>query len=101
MNIKGKDSGDAEKAARTYALKHGYPYLSPYNDYDVIAGQGTIAAEVTQQTTGIMRFYCVGGGGLISGIGGYLKQINPGVQIIACSPENSAAMHYSLEAGTS
>ena len=100
VNIKGKDSGDAEKAARTYALKHGYPYLSPYNDYDVIAGQGTIAAEVTQQTTGIDAvFIAVGGGGLISGIGGYLKQINPGVQIIACSPENSAAMHYSLEAG--
>jgi threonine dehydratase len=100
VDIKSKDAGNAEKAARAYALKHGYPYLSPYNDYDVIAGQGTIAAEVTQQATGIDAvFIAVGGGGLISGIGGYLKQMNPGVQIIACSPENSAAMHYSLEAG--
>ena len=101
VDIKSKDAGNAEKAARAYALKHGYPYLSPYNDYDVIAGQGTIAAEVTQQATGIDAvFIAVGGGGLISGIGGYLKQMNPGVQIIACSPENSAAMHYSLEADT-
>jgi len=101
VQIGGKDSGDTEQAARAYALKHGYPYVSPYNDYDVIAGQGTIAAEVSQQVSGIDAvFIAVGGGGLISGIGGYLKQMHPSVQIIACSPENSAAMHYSLEAGT-
>jgi len=101
VHIEGKDSGDAEQAARAYALKHGYPYVSPYNDYDVIAGQGTIAAEVSQQVSGIDAvFIAVGGGGLISGIGGYLKQMHPSVQIVACSPENSAAMHYSLEAGT-
>ena len=101
VHIEGKDTGDTEQAARAYALKHGYPYLSPYNDYDVIAGQGTIAAEVSQQVSGIDAvFIAVGGGGLISGIGGYLKQMHPGVQIVACSPENSAAMHYSLEAGT-
>ena len=101
VHIEGKDTGDTEQAARAYALKHGYPYLSPYNDYDVIAGQGTIAAEVSQQVSGIDAvFIAVGGGGLISGIGGYLKQMHPSVQIIACSPENSAAMHYSLEAGT-
>ena len=101
VHIEGKDTGDSEQAARAYALKHGYPYLSPYNDYDVIAGQGTIAAEVSQQVSGIDAvFIAVGGGGLISGIGGYLKQVHPSVQIIACSPENSAAMHYSLEAGT-
>ena len=101
VHIEGKDTGDTEQAARAYALKHGYPYLSPYNDYDVIAGQGTIAAEVSQQVSGIDAvFIAVGGGGLISGIGGYLKQVHPSVQIIACSPENSAAMHYSLEAGT-
>ena len=101
VQIEGKDSGDTEQAARAYALKHGYPYVSPYNDYDVIAGQGTIAAEVSQQVSGIDAvFIAVGGGGLISGIGGYLKQMHPSVQIIACSPENSAAMHYSLEAGT-
>jgi len=101
VHIEGKDTGDTEQAARAYALKHGYPYLSPYNDYDVIAGQGTIAAEVSQQVSGIDAvFIAVGGGGLISGIGGYLKQMHPSVQIVACSPENSAAMHYSLEAGT-
>ena len=101
VQIGGKDSGDTEQAARAYALKHGYPYVSPYNDYDVIAGQGTIAAEVSQQVSGIDAvFIAVGGGGLISGIGGYLKQMHPSVQIVACSPENSAAMHYSLEAGT-
>ena len=101
VHIEGKDTGDTEQAARAYALKHGYPYLSPYNDYDVIAGQGTIAAEVSQQVSGIDAvFIAVGGGGLISGTGGYLKQMHPSVQIIACSPENSAAMHYSLEAGT-
>ena len=98
--IKGKTSGDAETEGRIYAEKNHLPFLSPYNDYDVIVGQGTVAAEAYHQMQAIDAvLVCVGGGGLISGIGGYLKQKNSNTKVIACSPSHSAAMHYALEAG--
>ena len=100
VRIDGNDTGKAERAARAFANEHDYPYLSPYNDHDIIAGQGTAGAEIVEQISSVDAvFIAVGGGGLISGIGAYLKLINPNTQVIACSPEHSAAMHYSLEAG--
>lgn len=100
FKIEGETSGDAETAGRLYAEKHNLPFLSPYNDYDVIVGQGTTAAEAYKQMKSIdVVLVCVGGGGLISGIGGYLKQKNPNTKVIACSPSHSAAMHYALQAG--
>ena len=100
MKISGHDSGDAEVAAKDFAEANNYPYLSPYNDVDVIIGQGTAAAEVCQEIDRLDAvFIAVGGGGLISGIGGYLKQKIPAIQVVACSPENSAAMHHALGVG--
>jgi len=96
----GNDSGDAEVAAREYAEKHKLLYLSPYNDEDVIVGQGTIGHEILMEQGGMDAvFIAVGGGGLISGVGTYLKEVNQECEIIACSPENSAAMHHALEIG--
>lgn len=99
-----KRSGDncleAEVAARRYAEASGLTYISPYNDTEVIAGQGTIAAELVRQAQNIDAiFVALGGGGLISGVGGYLKAVATGVDVIACSPENSPVMHQFIRAG--
>ena len=91
---------DAETAARQYAEENQLPYLSPYNDLDVITGQATTAAEAFEENKNFDAvFIAMGGGGLISGMGGYLKQKISDINVIACSPENSAAMHHAIEAG--
>ena len=75
-------------------------YISPYNDPQVIGGQGTIAVELAKQLDQIDTvFVALGGGGLISGIAGYLKSIQPDVRIIGCSPANSQVMIESVKAG--
>jgi threonine dehydratase len=89
----------AETAARVHADEFGLPYLSPYNDPRVVAGQGTIGVELASdlQRTDVL-FASLGGGGLIAGAGGYLKRTR-GTHVVACSPVNSPVMHESLRAG--
>lgn len=94
------DSGITEIFARRYAEEHGQVYISPYNDPVVVAGQGTIGAELARQLDGIdALFVSLGGGGLISGVAGYLKSLSRRLEVVACSPENSAVMHHSVQAG--
>ncbi len=94
------DSGITEVHARQYAADHGMVYISPYNDPVIVAGQGTIGAELARQLDTIdALFVAMGGGGLIAGIGGFLKEIGRHVEVVACSPENSAVMHHSVAAG--
>lgn len=89
----------AETTARAHANETGLPYLSPYNDPRVVAGQGTIGVELASDLDRIdVLFASMGGGGLISGAGGYLKGAR-GTRVVACSPVNSAVMHESLLAG--
>ena len=89
----------AETTARTHADETGLPYLSPYNDPRVVAGQGTIGVELASDLDRVdVLFASMGGGGLISGAGGYLKGAR-GTRVVACSPVNSAVMHESLRAG--
>ncbi len=96
----GNDSVVSETYARQLAQERGLPYISPYNDPAIVAGQGTIGLELARQVTPIDAvFVTVGGGGLISGIAGYLKAVYPGVQIIGCLPENSPVMAESVRAG--
>ncbi len=91
---------EAEKAARIAAEQQGKTYVSPYADLDIIAGQGTVGLELAEQCPDLAAVYvCVGGGGLISGIGSYLKAHRPDVEIIACWPENAPAMHLCLQRG--
>ena len=98
--VHGKDCMDGELKAREVAEKTGGIYLSPYNDSDVVAGQGTISKEIESQCDGLDAvIVSVGGGGLISGVGGYLKSIWPDIEVIAASPENHAVMIKSLEVG--
>lgn len=96
----GVDSAQAEVYARGEAGRLGIPYVSPYNDLEVIAGQGTIALELARQTTPVEAVYiALGGGGLLAGVAAALKETWPGVRIIGCSPENSAVMIHSIRAG--
>ena len=96
----GQDCADTEAHAREYAAQNHMTFVSPYNDPQVIAGQGTIAVELARQLNPIGAvFASLGGGGLISGIAGYLKSVHPSVQIIGCSPENSQVMIESVKAG--
>jgi threonine dehydratase len=74
--------------------------VSPYNDLEVIAGQGTIAVELARQVQDLDAvFVAVGGGGLIGGIGAYLKSVSPKTEIVGCWPENSPVLYQCLEAG--
>ena len=96
----GDDTADTEAHARKFAAQKGLAYIPPYNDVQVIGGQGTIAVELVNQLNKIDTvFVALGGGGLISGIAGYLKSIHPGVDIIGCSPQNSQVMIRSVGAG--
>jgi threonine dehydratase len=96
----GDDPIEAENFARKYADENKLVYVSPYNDPKTIGGQGTIGIELEKQLDKIDAvFISVGGGGLISGIGGYLKSVNPEIKIIGCSPTNSKVMIESIELG--
>lgn len=94
------DSLDAELAGKSYAEEHHLPWVSPYNDPDVIAGQGTIGLELTEQLETIDRIYVtVGGGGLISGIASWVKTTWPQTEIVGCQPIHSPEMYLSIKAG--
>lgn len=96
----GTDGLDTETHAREYALQNGMAYLSPYNDVDVIAGQGTCGVEIARQLPDVDAvFIAVGGGGLISGVGTFLKSVNPSMSVVACQPAASPVMTKSVEAG--
>ncbi len=96
----GTDGLDTEIHAREYAAGNGMCYLPPYNDKDVIAGQGTCGVEISKQLSKIDAiFIAVGGGGLISGVGSFLKSVNPSTSLVACQPAASAVMTESVKAG--
>lgn len=96
----GTDSGETESFARRHAIETGAVFVSPYNDPQVIGGQGTIGIELLRQIPDLdAAFVSVGGGGLIGGIAAILKARRPRVRIIGCSPENSQVMIKSVAAG--
>lgn len=96
----GQDSLTTELEAKRYAEENGLIYVSPYNDEDIIAGQGTIAFEIIEDLEKIDKVYgCIGGGGLMSGCSSYFKKISPNTEVIGCLPENSAEMYLSVQKG--
>jgi len=100
LKFHGDDCVKAEMFARKTAESDNLTFISPYNDPKIVGGQGTIAVELTRQLHKIDTVLVpVGGGGLISGIAGYLKSLNEKVEIIGCQPENSAVMYESIKAG--
>ena len=96
----GSDCVESEAAARENARRHGSIYLSPYNDEDVIAGQGTLGLELLEQRPTLRGVVTsLGGGGLISGVGGFLKEAVGDLLVLAASPRESCVMHESLREG--
>lgn len=96
--------GENFRETKNHALKQAehskMTYIPPYNDLQIIGGQGTIGIELERQLKNIDAvFVSVGGGGLISGIGGYLKETMPNIKIIGCLPENAPVMAECIKAG--
>jgi threonine dehydratase len=92
---------EAYAHACSIAAAEGRVFIHPYDDPDVIAGQGTIAAEILRQHAGTIDaiFVPVGGGGLIGGIAAYVKPLFPEVRIIGVEPEDSNCLYAALAAG--
>jgi threonine dehydratase len=89
-----------ELEARRQAGLLGKTYVAPYNDVDTMAGQGTIGVELSEQASDLDAvFVCVGGGGLIGGVGTALKKLSPGTRVVGVWPEASRVMLDSLIAG--
>ena len=91
---------DACEKARQMAEEKGYTFVHPFDDEDVITGQGTISMEIIQELPTVDYIFApVGGGGLISGVATLAKMLNPKIQVIGVEPIEAASMSASLEAG--
>ena len=100
VRFAGEESGATESFARSYAAEHHMTYVSPYNDELVVAGQGTIGCELLRQLPKLDAVVAsIGGGGLMSGIAGYVKSLKPRVVAIGASARHSNAMAASVRAG--
>ena len=99
--LHGDDYDTALERALELARERSLIFVHPFDDPDVIAGQGTIGVELLRQTGGHLDaiFVPVGGGGLISGIAVYVKYLYPNIRIIGVEPEDAASMYESLKAG--
>ena len=97
----GDSYSDANTHSDTMAAETGLTFIHPFDDPLVIAGQGTIGAEILShsQDGPSVVFVPVGGGGLIAGIAGYLRQLRPDVKVIGVEPFEADAMYQSLAAG--
>src|SRR5205807_7365955 len=86
--LHGDSYDEAYRHAMRLKRKRGLTFVHPYNDPEVIAGQGTIGMEILRQHPKPVDaiFVPVGGGGLISGIASYVKKINPGIRIVGVEP---------------
>ena len=99
--LHGDDYDSAFERALVLGRERMLAFVHPFDDADVIAGQGTIGVEIARQTGGELDavFVPVGGGGLIGGIAVYMKYLFPRVRIVGVEPEDANAMHESLRVG--
>ncbi len=99
--LHGESYSEAYAHAVVLGKKRGFTFIHPYDDPDVIAGQGTIAMEILRQCREPIHalFVAIGGGGLIAGISAYVKRLRPEIKIIGVQPIDSDAMAQSLKAG--
>jgi len=99
--LHGDSYSDAYAHALSLQKRSHATFVHPYDDPDVIAGQGTIGMEILRQWQAPLDaiFVAIGGGGLISGIASYVKRVRPGIRIIGVQPVDSDAMARSLAAG--
>ncbi len=98
--LEGGTFDEARTAAEALAAKTGSRLIHPFDDLDVIAGQGTMALEILEQTPEVEAILVpIGGGGLIAGVATVLRALKPQVQIIGVEPENAAGFTAALRAG--
>src|SRR5438552_1684842 len=97
----GDSYDEAYRHAKALERRRKLTFVHPYDDPDVIAGQGTIGMEILRQHPAPIHaiFVAVGGGGLIGGIGAYVKRLRPEVRVVGVQPVDSDAMSRSLQAG--
>lgn len=99
--LKGDAFAAAAEHAEELVKEHGYTYIPPFDDIDVVAGQGTVAMEILRQHSGPIDavFVPVGGGGLIAGMAAYIKYLRPNIKVIGVESEDSACLKAALKAG--
>jgi threonine dehydratase len=99
--LHGNAYDDAFEHAQSLVEKEGLTFISPYDDPDVIAGQGTVAAEILHHHPEQMHaiFVPVGGGGLIAGVSVYVKTLYPHIKVIGVEPDDAPTMYSALKAG--
>ncbi len=98
--LHGDSFDDAYAHSLTLQKKHGYVYIHPFNDREVLLGQGTTALEIIDALKDVDAILVpIGGGGFASGVALATKLVNPGVKVIGVEPENAACMKAALDAG--
>ena len=98
--LQGKSFDEANNFALNLAKEQGLSYIHPFDDKDVIVGQGTVAKELLQQVRDLdVVFVPVGGGGLLAGMAVYIKQLKPEIKVVGVEPEGAACLKKALEHG--
>ena len=99
--LHGDSYSDTYEELHRQIAEHGYAYIPPYDDPDVIAGQGTVAKEILEQAGRSLDaiYVPIGGGGLAAGVAVYVKSVRPSVKVYGVEPADSDCMFRSIEAG--
>jgi threonine dehydratase len=98
--LHGNDLSEARAEAETIAAREGLTFIHPFDNAHVIAGQGTIALEILEQTPGVQAIIVpVGGGGLLAGIGTVVDAMRPDIELVGVEPENAACLSAAMTAG--
>ncbi|QBC29875.1 threonine ammonia-lyase, biosynthetic [Methylomonas sp. LW13] len=99
--LHGDSYDDAYAHAMELVAEKGMTFIHPYDDPEVIAGQGTVGMEILRQHNGDIHaiFVPVGGGGLVAGIAAYVKFVRPDIKVIAVEPDDADCLNQALKAG--
>ena len=98
--LKGETYSDAAEEAKRLVREKGLVFIPPYDDPDVIAGQGTVAKEILEQRPEVDAIFVpIGGGGFAAGVSAYVKGVKPSVRVYGVEPVDSDCMARSIEAG--
>ena len=101
VELVGDHYADAQRHAERTSSESGLVFIHPFDDPLVIAGQGTVAVELLRQCREVAAvFVPVGGGGLVAGMGAYIKALVPEIRVVGVEPIDADALARSLEAGT-
>ncbi len=100
IKLVGDTFDDCAIAAKKYTAEHGMTFIPPFDDYKIIEGQGTLAAEILEDVDTVdYLFVPIGGGGLSAGVGSYFSTYSPGTKIIGLEPEGAPSMLEAFKAG--